>query len=334
MNTRTQKIRLGIFVFISTLILFSLIVFFAANKLFKKTDTYYVSYHNISVSGLEVGSSVNYLGINIGSVSKIFIDPKDINKIIVELALHQGTPIKVDAYADIVSLGITGLKSIEIRGGTNQAENLKEGEYIQAGSSATEEITGKANIIAEKAEKVLNNLQLFTVPENMNKFSDAAGNINRLAEQLNSTIHSIDTLIRENKAAINETVKSADIAVSNLMQSSQTLKLTIDKVNNLVQSDTISQIAGDARDIMQQLKETDLKQFIQNLADVTDQTRKLLYKLDQNLDIDSREVTESIRLLRSTLSNLEETSNLINSDPSILIRGIRQKNIPDKKVDR
>ncbi len=334
MDARTQKTRLGVFIFISGLLLCSLILFFAANKLFKKTDTYFVSYHNVSVSGLEVGSSVNYLGINIGSISKIFIDPKDINIVIVELALQQGTPIKVDDYADIVSMGITGLKSIQIRGGTNQAENLKEGKYIKAGSSATEEITGKANIIAEKAEKVLNNLQLFTVPENMNKFSEAAGNINRLAEQINTTINRIDTLIKENKTAINETIQSADLAVSNFKQSSQTLKLAINNINNLIQSDTIRQIAGDAHDILQQLKETDLKLFIHNLADVTDQTRKLLYKLDQNLDMDSRELTESIRLLRITLSNLEKTSNLINTDPSILIRGIREKNIPDRKVER
>ena len=332
MKSKTQKVRLGIFIFISIVLLFSLIIFFAANQLFEKSDTYLVSYHDVSVSGLEVGSPVNYLGIEIGSISNIFIDPQDVNVIIVELALKPGTPIKKDAYADIVSMGITGLKTIEIRGGSNQAEFLSKGEYIKAGSSATEEITGRASIIAEKAEKVINNLQLFTIPENLYKFSDAASNINLLATQLNRTIQLVDTLIKENRIAVNETVKSANLVVSNLSESSQILKQTIYSINNIVQSDTLKQIVGNAHDISQNLKDSDLKLFIQNLAEVTDQTRRLLYKLDENLENNSQELTESIRLLRITLSNLEETSNKINSDPSILIRGSRDINIPDKRL--
>jgi phospholipid/cholesterol/gamma-HCH transport system substrate-binding protein len=332
MKSRTQKVRLGIFIFISIVLLFSLIVFFAANRLFEKSDSYLVSYRDISVSGLEVGSPVDYLGIEIGSISNIFIDPQDVNVVIVELSIKSGTPIKKDAYADIVSMGITGLKIIEIRGGSNQAEFLNEGEYIKAGSSATEEITGRASIIAEKAEKVINNLQLFTNQENLNKFSDAAENINLLAAQLNKTIHMVDTLIKDNRTSVNETIKSVNIIAANLSESSQTLKKAIYSINNIVQSDTLQQIIGNTHNITQHLKDTDLKLFIQNLAEVADQTRQLLYKLDESLDNNSQELTESIRLLRITLSNLEETSNKINTDPSILIRGSRDINIPDKRL--
>lgn len=332
MKARTQKVRLGIFIFISSMIFCFLIIFFAANKLFEKTDAYFVSYHDVSVSGLEVGSPVNYLGINIGSISNIFIDPLDVNVVIVELALQAGTPIKKDAYADIVSMGITGLKTIGIRGGSNQAEFLTIGGFINPGTSATEEITGKASIIAEKTEKVINNLQLFTNPENLNKFSDAAENINLLAAQLNSTIHLVDTMISENRSDVNETIKSANLVVNNLNESSQTLKQAINYINNLIQSDTIQQIVGNAHDISQHIKDTDLKLFIQNLAEVTDQTSNLLYKIDQNLEMNSQELTESIRLLRITLSNLEETSNKINTDPSILIRGSRNNNTPDERL--
>ena len=332
MKSRTQKVRLGIFIFISIVLLISLILFFAANQLFEKSDTYFVSYRDVSVSGLEVGSPVNYLGIEIGSISEIFIDPQDVNVIIVELALKPGTPLKKDAYADIVSIGITGLKTIEIRGGSNQAEFLNRGEYVTAGSSATEEITGRASIIAEKTEKVVNNLQLFTNPENLNKFSDAAENINLLAAQLNETIQLVDTLIMENRTAVNETIKSANLVTNNLIESSQTLKQAIFSINNMIQSDTIRQIIDNTHDISQHLKDTDLKQFIQNLAEAADQTSQLLSRLDENLENNSQELTESIRLLRITLSNLEETTNKINSDPSILIRGSRDINIPDKRL--
>lgn len=334
MKIRTQKVRLGVFIFLSGALLVVLVLYFAANKLFEKSDIYYVAYHDVSVSGLEVGSPVHYLGIKIGTISNIFIDPQDINSIIVELSLQPGTPIKKDAYADIVSLGITGLKTIEIRGGSNEADFLKRGEFIEAGSSASQEITGKASVIAEKAEKVINNLQLFTEPENMDKFSDAAENINTLAAQLNTTIQLIDTLVKENRAGVREAVMTANLVANRLDTSAISLGEAVNHINDIIQSDTLQQIVGNAHELSQHLQETDLKLFISNLAEITKQTRQLLYKIDQELDVNSQELSESVRLLRVTLSNLEETSNRINSDPSILLRGYGDKNIPDKRLKK
>jgi phospholipid/cholesterol/gamma-HCH transport system substrate-binding protein len=334
MKTRTQKVRLGVFIFISGALLIFLILYFAANKLFEKSDVYYVSYHDVSVSGLEVGSPVNYLGIKIGTISNIFIDPQDINSIIVELSLQPGTPIKKDAYADIISLGITGLRSIEIRGGSNEADFLKRGEFLEPGSSASQEITGKASVIAEKAEKVINNLQVFTEPENMNKFSDAAENINTLAGQLNTTIQLIETLIQENKDGVREAILTANQVANRLDTSAIYLGEAISSINNIVQSDTVQQIVGYAHDLSEHLKETDMKLFISDLAEITKQTRQLLYRMDEELDANSQELIESVRLLRITLSNLEETSNRINSDPSILLRGLDDKNIPDRRLKK
>ena len=181
MKRKSQSIRLGIFIFFSSLILSFLIAFFAARQWFEKTDNYYISYQDVSVSGLEVGSPVKYMGVSIGLISGISIDPQDITSIIVELSVDTGTPIKQDTQADIVTMGITGLKAIEIRGGTNQAEFLKNGDYINPGRSAAEEITGKANIIAEKAEKVTN-IQIFTAPENLSKFTTSVDNIDISAQ--------------------------------------------------------------------------------------------------------------------------------------------------------
>ncbi|MEA1896820.1 MAG: MlaD family protein [Bacteroidota bacterium] len=333
MNRRTQKIRLGIFIVFGNAILITLIVFFAANKLFEKTDTYFIAYNDVSVSGLEVGSPVKYLGIRIGTIAEISIDPQDINSIIVELAVEPGTPIKNDTRADIVTMGITGLKAIEIRGGSNQSSFKKTRDYINAGSSTAEEITGKATIIAEKTERVINNLQIFTEPENLNKFTDAAENINFLADQLKSTTQLFELLIRENRSEIRETVKTAHLIAGNLNESSQTINEAANSINNVIKGDTIQRILGNAHAISLQLKETDLKTLIHNLAEMTEQTRVLLYKIDQELDLNSQEFNESVRLLKITLSNLEQTSNKISSDPSILVRGLGDKDIPDRRLN-
>ena len=334
MKIKAKRIRLGIFIFISFLLLTAMVVFFAANQLFEKTDNYYVAYQDISVSGLEVGSPVNYLGIKIGVISDIKVDPDDINSIVVTLSVEEGTPIKADTQADIITLGITGLKAIEIRGGTNDARTLESGDQIEAGNSSTAEITGKANIIAEKTEKVINNLQLFTQPENMKVFTDAAQNINLLARQMNSTTGKIEAMIEENRLDVREAIANANRITKSLDQSSLALQETVESINILIKGDTIRQIIGNANDISNQIRESDLKLLIQNLAEMTAQTGVLLYKFDRELDVNSAELNESLELLRVTLSNLEETTNKINSDPSILFRGLEDKNIPDRRLNK
>jgi phospholipid/cholesterol/gamma-HCH transport system substrate-binding protein len=231
-------------------------------------------------------------------------------------------------------MGITGLKAIEIRGGSNEARLLRNDEYIKAGASTTEEITGKANIIAEKTEKVINNLQVFTDPDNLGKFTAAADNINLLAEQLNATTSMLDSLIVRNRTEIDETVKTARMIAGRLDTASQSFNEAIASVNEVIQGDTIQEILGHAHEISRQISETDLKTLIQGLAEMTDQTRLLLYKIDQELDLNSRDFSESVQLLRVTLSNLEETSNKLNSNPSILVRGMEDKGIPDRRLKR
>jgi hypothetical protein len=100
----------------------------------------------------------------------------------------------------------------------------------------------------------------------------------------------------------------------------------------VIKGDTIQRILGNAHIISQQLKETDLKALIQNLAAMAEQTRLLLYKIDEELELNSQEFNESVQLLKVTLSNLEQTSNKISSDPSILVRGLGDKNIPDRRL--
>ena len=69
-NTNTQKIRLGLFVIIST-ILFVLAVYLIGQKqsMFQKTFTISAFFQN--VNGLQKGNNVRYSGINIGTVKAI-----------------------------------------------------------------------------------------------------------------------------------------------------------------------------------------------------------------------------------------------------------------------
>lgn len=333
MRNRSQKIRLGVFLFLGLALLLSLIGFFTAQELLKKEDTYYVSYENISVSGLEVGSPVKYMGIKVGTIEDIIIDPENVNKIIVKLALKPDTPIKKDAEANITSIGITGLKAIEISGGTNEAENLEPGSYLQAGSSITQEITGKAEIIAQKAEKVLNNLQLFTQPQNLNKITDLADKMTLLAEQTNRTVLKIDTVVSENRKDIRKSIAPMKEISNRLDQSSRLLQTSMESIYLKVHSDTIDQIMSNMRDVSIKLKETNINSLVENIAIIAEQTQNLINKVDDDLNKGSQDLTESMELLRLTLDNLNKASRKINNNPSIILRKTEIEGAPDYQLN-
>lgn len=332
MKKRSQKIRLGIFITVGFSILILLLGFFTARELFEKSDTYYVSYKDVSVSGLEVGSPVKYLGIKVGSISDIKIDKEDISRIIIELSLEHGTPIKKNAKANIVSMGITGLKAIEIRGGSNEAGFLKEKEFIKAGSSFSEEITGKAEVIAEKVERVLNNLIDFTEKENLQKVTDMADEIESFAQRGKVTLAKFNNLIDANSEEIHQTVVTANEVADKLNVSGTQLKKALTNINNILEGDTLNQILANTKDISHTLKKTNLKKLIENFSIVAAQTQKLLINIDSDLDQSSEDLKKNLQLLKYTLENINEASRKINTNPSILIRGTKRKDVPDEQL--
>ncbi len=332
MENRSKKIRLGIFILAGSAMFIFLIAYFTARELFEKTDTYYVAFQEVSVSGMEVGSSVKYLGINVGTISNIDINPKDVTSIVLELSLKPGTPVKEDSRAEITSMGITGMKAIEIRGGTNEADLLSPGSYIQPGESLTSQITGKAEVIAEKVENVLNNLLSITNPDTLSKFTALIADIGKLSRNASQTILRLDTIINNNQSDVRQTIRNANKISENVLESSLAIENTMKKIDRLVDSDSIADILGNTQAITQKLNESDITRLIEELAGVVARTQDLLIKVDDDINQGTRDFVESQELLKSTLRNLDEASRKINSNPSLLIRQSKPQNLPDEQL--
>jgi len=66
--------------------------------------------------------------------------------------------MKTDMYCQTGAMGITGLKYIEILGGTNESPLLKPESTIPTKQSMMASITGKAEVIVGKIEILLNHL--------------------------------------------------------------------------------------------------------------------------------------------------------------------------------
>jgi len=326
MPSHSQKVRLGVFIIMSSISLIAILIVIGSKQFFQEKDIYYISYKNVSVSGLEVGSPVKYLGISVGTIKEIKIDPKDVSRIIVTVALEPGTPIKKDARAEIAAIGITGLKMIEIRGGSNEAQLLNPEQFIQPGSSITEEITGKAEIIAEKMEAVLNNLYIFTQPDNLNK-------ITILAESSTSMMDNLNNILVENRGNLRATMIYSEAAMARLDTISMLLQESSFHINRMATSDTMAQILSNVRDISQKLKQAQLEELIRELGEVVDRTNRLLTSIDHDMEQGSKDFLVGMKRLKTILDNLNETSQLVNEDPSVLIWGTSLDEVPDEALE-
>jgi phospholipid/cholesterol/gamma-HCH transport system substrate-binding protein len=87
-------------------------------------DTYKM-YFTESVAGLAKDSTVKLKGVDVGRVAAIRIDPRDVERVEVLVKIRHGVPIKADMVAHVEMIGVTGLLSVVIDGGTNSAPTLQ-----------------------------------------------------------------------------------------------------------------------------------------------------------------------------------------------------------------
>ena len=198
MVSKSVKIRLGIFLTVGIALIVLFIVAVAGNRLVEKRDIYFVQYENYSVSGIQVGGVVNYQGIKIGRVEDIRINPRDVTKVILKISIQAGTPIKENTEAVLVFMGITGVKAMELRGGTNQARTLKPGSYIKSAVSVIDDMSDRAISLVDKIDEVARNLAKLTDEENRDNITDILKQTSLLIQDtranLSGTISSINEL--------------------------------------------------------------------------------------------------------------------------------------------
>jgi ABC-type transporter Mla subunit MlaD len=327
MPTKSQKRRLGIFIVLVIILLSALLLIIGSEQFLKDRDHYLISYKDISVSGLEVGSPVKYLGLGVGTVKDIKIDREDISRIIITIAIKSGTPIKKDAYADIELLGITGLKMIEIRGGSPTEDLLEPGSYIQSGKSTSEMITGKAEVIMEKIELLVNNLNQFSQPENLNHIID-------LAENANRTFQDFDLILRENRDELRVIIAQTRSTGARLDTLTQLLIPANTEETPISLADTLNEILSNINEVTNSLKKANMNLVVEELALTLDRTNRILNIMDHDLERGRDNLFVSLQKLRSTLEYLDETARIVNEDPSILLRGAKYEDLPDDDLDQ
>ncbi|TWI02953.1 phospholipid/cholesterol/gamma-HCH transport system substrate-binding protein [Luteimonas cucumeris] len=216
METRANYVLIGVFTIAVAIfgLLFALwAAKYSSEKSFREFDVVF----NEPVTGLTVGSSVQYNGIAIGTVQDLRLAPNDPRQVIARLKLQADAPIRTDTRAKMSMTSLTGSPIIQLTGGDPNSPPLRETPgrevpVIQTEPSALQNIADTANRLVERMDKLLSE-------ENVKRISSTLDNIETLTASVADQREDLRALIvnaRKSSEQLSKTLVTADRAVNNV----------------------------------------------------------------------------------------------------------------------
>ncbi|MBQ8035705.1 MAG: MCE family protein [Proteobacteria bacterium] len=319
--TRAQKMRLGIFLIVTTAIVIVTLIYLIGASILEVRDPYTVILQGGS-AGLETGSQVRFNDIVVGRVEHVRLDPDDPGQVIISISLEHGTPVTVDTIAVPEMANITGTKRLAMRGGDKNSKRLKPGDTIKSANDDLGMIATKVVNIANKLEEILGNLVTVTNPENMGKIEQVIGEVEGITKNINTIIsdnqENINTIILDAKAVI----AKADSSMSRIDQMLATTETAVRNVaspHNVKQITTILEAANTlVSNVTTRTSDEELGQTIQSANRLVADTNVTVLRLRTDLQRVMRE-------LETSVENINEFTQILVENPSVLISGRNEK---------
>lgn len=236
------EVKIGILALVAIGFSFWGYKFIQGSNLFSSSNYYVVNYEN--VAGLTVGTPVQISGVNIGSVSKIFLNQEDNNLVQVTLDIQDEVNVPKTAKAYIVADGVLGGKLIDLNfkqpclGTGDCAEN---GDVLQGkalgmlesflGSdpeaNPTEELQKQIKAIVDSLEYTL-----FS-PDSDNPIARSTQDLAVTMENLKQSTARLSNILDANAGEINTTMENLAGLTNTLAGKQEAIAGIIDNAENL-----------------------------------------------------------------------------------------------------
>ncbi len=313
MITHEQKIRLGVFLSLATVIFIAVAGFFIVPKLRDPGNVYIVVFRNTSVQGLIVGSLVKYRGVEIGRVTRIEVSPTDLDCVHVTVKIRPGLVMKKDMSAVLTYVGLTGQKYIEISGGTLASENLKAHGQIPMGRGLGEKAEGIVTNIETTATRITELLS----PENMKRFS-------AFLENAEKSSASISGVLESRRTSLENTLANFEKASLEFARATEKFVPMTEDMNRLIRTletnskETLGNISS-------RFSSEELGQAIKDVRAFLDTASVSMKKVESVLLEQQSELTRTFSSLGVAVENLARFTREIADEPSALIRTRKDK---------
>jgi phospholipid/cholesterol/gamma-HCH transport system substrate-binding protein len=294
MDRDVNYVAVGAFVLLVVAMAVSF-VFWYTDQQDKRTYLRYEIYFEGSVSGLSAGSPVRYLGVDVGKVKRIMLDPQQRKRVMVVADIDSTAPIDNRTLALLSLQGVTGLlfidleqdKEARVAGALPQGLNYP---IIRSAPSELELLLSSLPNLANHIIELVGHFNQVFSDDNIRAFHATLDNARRASERLPETLRDAQQLVADMRAASHDVqVAANDIheiatssapalkrALENVDQVTEKLASTADRLDGFVAANEpgISHFTGQAL--------PELEQLLRESRDTARDFRDLSRSLKQN----------------------------------------------------
>lgn len=307
------RLKVGLFVLISLIILAGAIVWLTGSRFLRQVAVYDIVFTK-SVSGLLPGAAVEYQGVTVGKVERIRLTEDTPPQVVVSVALEPVTKVRQDTTAALLGSLVTGIRIVELEGGSPTTPLLEPGGVIPVRGGEFEEFRDRASQVAERLTNVLTRIEEDLLSaQNSAAITEFLRNAARLSESLRLSLDDVSTA---------ESRASLKAMVDNIAQAAASMKHVTDAIN-----DMRGELLKDGKSMIAQVQQT-AAETATLAKDVAQLTRQLNELVGEN----RQEIKQALTNLAETSRALKATADSVQSDPSTLIWGhhLPEKDIPDQ----
>lgn len=285
MQTKINFLKIGTFVIV-LFVLMLIFIFWLGKYAFvvTKQDAYTI-YFKESVSGLNIDSPVKFKGVQVGKVENISINPKNSEEIKIKISVIENTPIKKDNYATLGTLGLTGLKYIELKGGSKNSNLIQENKYnervINSKISVLANLENSSKDISKQLTQLLIQTRILFSNENINNFSkllDASKQTAVNTQEITQYIINNENKLTQILNNLNDLSITSKSSFNNMSDSANSVKESALKVMELSQK-VLNEVEKGSFDL-----KTISQSTINNFNDVLNQFENSLIKSEELIE--------------------------------------------------
>ncbi len=208
MDRDANYVAVGSFVVV-VLAMATVFVLWYSNARERREYQRYEVYFSGSVSGLNDGSTVRYLGVNVGRVADIRLDPRAADRVEALIDVDKATPITHDTLAKLTMQGVTGLLFIDLSQSPHSAAASTLPEVPSQGLPVIRSIpsdfdlfvSGMPELVTD-ATRVTRRLNVLLGEDNLSAVRASLANIRAASEPLPATSREVAKLVVELRAVV------------------------------------------------------------------------------------------------------------------------------------
>ncbi len=297
MGSRVNLALVGLFVIVLTAVAIVTALWLSSDVGWKRYHRYLTRFHE-SVAGLGLNSPVKYQGIDVGLVRAMHLDPADPTRVVVEMDLVEGTPVRTDTYAVLKVQGLTGIAFVELEGGAHGKplpSPLPDGRIpvIPSRPSPTGRLDEALSNAAVRIDQIGARLLAVLDQPNIDAFHHILAHLDQVTETLAADRRQIDTVLNgmarfsHDLARAGESLPDLGRRLNRLLADYDRLAAQLGEAATAVArlGDTLGRTsATTGRDLHQaiRLMETEIQRLGTEVAASARQLRRLARELDRH----------------------------------------------------